>query len=167
MTGPQNSLLAAIALLTSVAVSPAVAQKTPQAAQCGDWPRIEPADPAYSDAMTLARVLADDGVSVLCIGPSTMNGTFEGEVGAAIYKTSGGVFEALFLPQSRPSMSCRSGSDEMERFYLYSFEGQPKSSSADPWTASRPFHFLKNLNRLIVSRDKELVAHLEAILERR
>ena len=26
---------------------------------------------------------------------------FEGEVGAAIYKTSRGVFEALFLPQSR------------------------------------------------------------------
>jgi len=56
---------------------------------------MEPTDPAYSDAMTLARVLAEDGISVSCIGPSTMNGLFEGEVGAAIYKTSRGVFEAL------------------------------------------------------------------------
>lgn len=167
MAGRHNSLLAAIALLVSVAVSPAVAQKTLQAAQCGDWPRIEATDPAYSDAMTLAHVLAEDGVGVLCIGPSTMNGTFEGEVGAAIYKTSGGVFEALFLPQSQTFDELQIRERRDGAFYLYSFEGQPKSSSADPWTASRPFHFVKNLNRLIVSRDKELVAHLEAILQRR
>ena len=167
MTGRQNSLLAVIALLVSVAVSQAVAQNTPQAAQCGDWPRLEPTDAAYSDAMTLARVLAEDGVSVLCIGPSTMNGTFEGEVGAAIYKTSGGIFEALFMPRSQTFDELQIRERRDGAFYLYSFEGEPKSSSADPWTASRPFHFLKNLNRLIVSRDKELVAHLEAILERR
>ena len=167
MTGRQNSLLATIALLVSVAVSPAAAQNTPQAARCGDWPRMEPTDPAYSDAMTLARVLAEDGISVSCIGPSTMNGLFEGEVGAAIYKTSRGVFEALFLPQSRSFDELQIRERRDGASYLYSFEGQPKSSTADPMTASRPFHFLKNLNRLIVSRDKELVAHLEAILERR
>jgi hypothetical protein len=166
MTGRQNSFLAVIALLMSVAVSPAFAQNTPQAAQCGDWPRIEATDPAYSDAMTLARVLAEDGVSVLCIGPSTMNGTFEGEVGAAVYKTSGGVFEALFLPQSQTFDELQIRERRDGAFYLYSFEGKPKRSNPDPMTASRPFHFLKNLNRLIVSRDKELVARLEAILER-
>jgi hypothetical protein len=103
MTGRQNSLLAAIALLVEVSLSAQRPHrrllKRHDAATGRAWNRT---DPAYSDAMTLARVLADeDGSASCCIGPSTMNGLFEGEVGAAIYKTSRGVFEALFLPQSQ------------------------------------------------------------------
>ena len=96
-----------------------------------------------------------------------MNGQFEGEVGAAFYRTRGGVFQALFLPQSQTFDELQIRERRDGAFYLYSFEGQPKRSTAGPMTASRPFHFLENLNRLIVSDDKELVAHLEAILERR
>ena len=96
-----------------------------------------------------------------------MNGMFEGEVGAAIYKTSGGAFEALFLPPSQTFDALQIRERRDGAFYLYSFDGQPKRSTADPMTASRPFHFIKNLNRLIVAQNRELVAHREAILERR
>jgi hypothetical protein len=82
----------------------------------------------------------EDGISVSCIGPSTINGLFEGEVGAAIYKTSRGVFEALFLPQSRAFDELQIRERRDGASYLYSFEGPPKSSTADPMTASRPFH---------------------------
>jgi hypothetical protein len=54
--------------------------------------------PVYADATVLARDLTRHGVTVECIRRSKEEHLFEGQKGAAWFKTSGGVFEVWFLP---------------------------------------------------------------------
>ena len=93
-----------------------------------------------------------------------MGGTFEGQAGAALYKTDRGSFEALFLPNLRTFDGLQIVEREESGRHLYSFTGQPKPWPANLVDASRPLYFIKNLNRLIVTQDKELSTQLRAIL---
>ena len=62
-------------------------------------PRVPSANPAYADAMELARTLHSRGIEVKCICLSKEERLFEGQEGAANYQTDVGVFEVLFLPK--------------------------------------------------------------------
>ena len=53
-------------------------------------------DPIFSDAMELAGTLENHGFAVECVRSSKQADLFEGEKGAAWYKTQQGVFEVLF-----------------------------------------------------------------------
>jgi hypothetical protein len=157
-------MLAAVVVMAFV--QPLVAQSGRHTTGCADvnWPALQPSDPVYRDAVDFARALADNGFIVQCIAPSKMVGTFEGQTGAALYRTNRGDFDALFLP-NLPNLD---GLQIFERQeggrYLYSFGGRPKPWPANLIDASRPVYFIKNLNRLIVAHDKELAAHLGSIL---
>src|SRR5271167_1343988 len=57
--------------------------------------------PAYRDAVVLSETLSRNGILVKCVLGSTMEGTFEGQSGAAVYRTVHSILEVLFLPQTR------------------------------------------------------------------
>jgi len=60
---------------------------------------LRPTDPAYAESIELTRELENRGYIVRCVLGSKMVSTFEGQLGAALYRTSRGDFEALFLPK--------------------------------------------------------------------
>lgn len=164
------SLVRILATVVAVACSHTMgAQGGSQTIGCTEvnWPALQPGDPAYRDAMDLARTLADNGFTVQCVAPSTMVGTFEGQAGAALYKTNRGSFEALFLPDRRTFAGLQIVEREERGRHLYSFAGDPKPWPANLIDASRPLYFIKNVNRLIVSQDKDLSTHLGPLLTAR
>jgi len=156
--------LGAIAVFIATA---AVAQGQADAPRCpADWPRLQPSDPGYSQAVALVRLLADGGLRVMCFAPSTMNDMFAGQEGAVLYRTGRGDFEALFLPPSQSFDALRIVERREGGRYLYSFTGQPKPWPANLIDASYPVYFFKHLNRLLVTNDKDLVGQLETVLTR-
>ncbi len=56
--------------------------------------------PVYADATNLARDLATRGIKVECIRRSKEEHLFEGQKGAAWFKTNQGIFEVWFLPNA-------------------------------------------------------------------
>ena len=92
-----------------------------------------------------------------------MVGTFEGQTGAALYRTNRGDFDALFLPNLQSFDGLQVFERQESGRYLYSFAGHPKPWPANLIDASRPVYFIKNLNRLIVAHDKELATQLGSI----
>jgi hypothetical protein len=164
MTVRLPGVLAAVVLMA--AVHPPAPEGSRHTTGCTDvnWPTLQPSDPAYSDAVDVARALADNGFIVQCVAPSKMIGTFEGQTGAALYSTNRGNFDALFLPKLQTFDGLEIVERQESGRYLYSFAGHPKPWPANLIDAPRPVYFTKSLSRLIVAHDKELAAHLGSIL---
>lgn len=103
--------------------------------------------------MELAQTLGKRHFIVRCVLPSKMTGFFEGEKGAAVYRTDKGSFNALFLskPQSFDKLSV------IERHnnngYSYHFEGIPKPWPVNRIESLRPIYFLKHSSQLLVIDD--------------
>jgi hypothetical protein len=157
-------LFAAVPFLVVPLVDSAVAQSTSQSAGCSEvkWTALSPRDPAYASAMDLAHQLTEHGFIVMCVAPSKMTDMFEGQEGAAVYKTNEGTFEALFAPKGQTF----DGLQVIERYQrgrcLYSFWGVPKPRSASmTWDSDRPEYFIRHVNQFIVVRDKELAIRIE------
>jgi hypothetical protein len=126
--------------------------------------RLQPADKVYGQAFELAEELQRGGIRVRCVLRSHKEGAFEGLVGAALYRTDGGDFEALFL--SPPATFNQLIIDERKDAsgWVYSFQGTPK-----PWPANRvegrKMRFVKHAHRLLVLGDDEkLAATLQRII---
>jgi hypothetical protein len=162
--------LHAVGILTTAVVMacayPMATQRGRHRTGCTDvnWPALQPSDPAYRDAMDLARTIADNGFTVQCVAPSKMAGTFDGQAGAALYKTDRGSFEALFLPILRTFDGLQIVEREGSGRHSYSFTGYPKPWPANLIDASRRVYFIRNRNRLLVAQDKELGTQLKSIL---
>jgi hypothetical protein len=90
---------------------------------------LKQTDPAYDDATTLTSTLRSHGFVVKCVLQSKWVHLFEGQTGAALFKTDYGDFEALFLPKGQDfeSLVITEGR-EGERF-LYTLEGYPPPTS--------------------------------------
>ena len=58
----------------------------------------------YAVATALSQSLGKSGILVNCMLSSTMEDTFEGQTGAAAYRTNHGSFEVLFLPKENHSI---------------------------------------------------------------
>ena len=132
-----------------------------------NWPSLQSNEPVYRAAMDFAVVLADAGFTVQCVAPSKMAAMFDGQVGAALYRTTRGSFEALFLPNLRNFDALQIVEREQsDRYlhYLYSFAGRPKPWPANLIDSNRRLYFVKHLNRLIATEDEELAARLRSIL---
>jgi hypothetical protein len=114
--------------------------------------------------MDFAQALAAKGFIVQCVAPSKMVGMFEGQAGAALYRTNRGSFDVLFLPkpQNFDGLEIVERQDNGE--YLYSFAGRPKPWPANLIAGPRPTFFVKHTNRLIVASDKDLADHLRTAL---
>lgn len=63
--------------------------------------RIKADDPAYEVVREMGETLKGLGVAVRCVCASKMQHVFEGQVGAAWYRSDDGVFEIAFLPKGK------------------------------------------------------------------
>jgi hypothetical protein len=156
-------IVAAIVVIVFVRPS---AQDSGQATTCAalNWPTLQANDPAYADALDLTRALSDRSLVVQCVAPSKMTGIFEVQVGAALYKTNQGEFEALFLPKAQDFEGLQIIERQERGRYLYSFAGRPEPLPATLIDAARRTYFIKNLNRLLVANDEALAARLRSTL---
>jgi|SRR3954469_8307297 hypothetical protein len=159
-------LLGIVAAIVVTVFVPPSAQDSGQATTCAalNWSALQSNDPAYADALDLTRALADRGFVVQCVAPSKMTGTFEAQVGAALYKTNEGEFEALFLPKAQDFEGLQVIERQERGRYLYSFAGRPKPLPATLIDSARRTYFIKNLNRLLVADDEALAARLRSTL---
>ncbi len=119
-------------------------------------------DPAYTDAMELAQVLSNHNFTVKCVLQSKMTRLFEGQKGAALYRTNRGDFEALFLPKTKTFAVQPIETRENGR-YIYSFAGSPHATGG-PWDCARPTYFSQHANQLFETGDEPLAAALEKTL---
>jgi hypothetical protein len=119
-------------------------------------------DPAYAETVELTHELEGHGNVVRCVLQSKMANAFNGQLGAALYRTSRGDFEALFLPKPQTFASIRLTESHKSGDYVYSFQGTP----GPPHTmdCARRTFFAKRANRLFVTEDKQLAASLGEIL---
>ena len=117
---------------------------------------IKPDDPAYTDAMELAETLRGHGFMVRCVGQSKMNRVFEGQSGAALFKTDQGDFEALFLPKPQTFDLVKSIERRENDRFLYSFQGDPPQVSPYPLDSPYPMFFEKHANQFFITWERRL-----------
>jgi hypothetical protein len=123
-------------------------------------------DPSYRDAVSLSKRLSRHGIAVNCILRSTMEDTFDGQEGAAVYRTDHGSFEVCFLPENGTFeqltvIEQRKGSQR----YLYRFKGPPEPWPANLIDSAFPIYFVKDRNRLfVVDTNKALATMLEKLV---
>jgi len=127
---------------------------------------VQLTDKAYGPARSLSEHLERGGFRVRCVLRSHFEGLFEGLVGAALYRTDRGDFEALFLSPPETFDQLRVNERHERGLWVYSFEGEPK-----PWSANRiegrKMRFVKHAHRLLlVWDDEKLAALLEEAIAR-
>jgi hypothetical protein len=116
---------------------------------------VKPDDPAYAEAMSLARTLETHGFIVRCVLQSKMVGMFEGQTGAALFRTDYGDFEVPFLSPSQTFASVEVIERRKGNRFLYSFRGSPSSTSS-PIDSKRPMFFERHANQLFVMSSRQL-----------
>lgn len=147
--------LACIALPASVLAQSS--DCTGKAAQA----QLSSIDPVYVDAMELARNLIDHGFVVKCVLASKEQNQFEGQKGAALYRTDRGSFGVAFLPKTETFDAVEVIEQRQGTRYLYSFRGTPRSTTHID--SPKPEYFIKSGNLLFgVWGDAELAASTQA-----
>jgi hypothetical protein len=87
---------------------------------------------------------------------------FEGQKGAAFFRTNRGDFDALFLPKPQTWDALEIIQTEKDGRYLTSFQGWPRRV---PMNGSKPCYFVKYANVLcITGQDEQLSIKLNRIL---
>lgn len=94
-------------------------------------------DAIYTEAQDLGQTLAKLGFQVNCIQGSKESQLFEGQKGAALYRTDQGSFEVWFLPKAANFGALEIVTEPQGNGrYLYTFRGTPhipaKFNSAKP-----------------------------------
>jgi hypothetical protein len=159
------SLGMCLIFLTILLLSPRTTSAAIQGPECSAQDLLaglKADDPAYADAMELAQTLRNHGFIVKCVLQSKMIGLFEGEKGAALYRTNRGDFEGLFLPKTQtfavqPIETRRNGR------YIHSFSGSPHPTGG-PWDSSRPSYFIQHANQFLTTWDEQLATELDKAL---
>jgi len=119
---------------------------------CDSRTVLRESNPAYSDAMALKEELNRLQIRVQCVSTSKMAGMFDGQPGAAVFRTDAGDFEALFLANSETWDGLKIVENhELSGLYEYRFEGTPRYSGT--WGGRRQY-FVRNGNRLLVTSDR-------------
>jgi hypothetical protein len=119
---------------------------------------LTPTDPVYAESVELTQELENRGYVVRCVLQSKWASFFHGQLGAALYRTSRGDFEALFLTKPQTFDSVRLLERQQNGRYLYSFEGSPRPSSASPIDSNRRTFFAKRSNRFFIAWDSMQLA---------
>jgi hypothetical protein len=123
------------------------------------------ANPAYADAMELARTLRSRGFVVKCVLLSKEEHMFEAQKGAANFQTDVGVFEALFLPKSENFNTLEIVEQEETGGFIYSFRGSPRSLT-EHWEGRRVY-FVKHGSQFLHTLDMQVAAKLEEAFQSR
>jgi hypothetical protein len=166
MTVPEALLLAVTTLVLVVVPSFVTAGSTKQLQGCNDvdQPSLAKSDAAYPDAMDLAQTLISHSFIVTCVSPSQMTDTFEGQEGAAVYRTNEGDFEALFLPKPQNFNQLRVIERHDGHSYRYSFAGRPEPWPANLIEGAFPLYFVKHRNELIVAQDHQAAIRIKGAI---
>jgi len=123
---------------------------------------LPPEAQIYRDAMALSRVLSINGVLVNCVMNSTTEGMFEGESGAATYRSDHGNFEVVFLYQPGTFDRLKILEQRNGERFSYRFKGPPQPWPANLIDSAYRIYFIKNRNMLfVVDKDAELAATLQ------
>jgi hypothetical protein len=118
--------------------------------------------PVYGDAAVLSAKLSKDGILVKCISRSPMEGTFDGQSGAAVYRTVHGTFQVVFLPQTRTFDRLKIIEQHNGDRYSYRFQGPPQPWPANLIDTAFRIYFVKDRNLLfVVDDDAEMAARLQ------
>ena len=166
-------LMASLALLLAASCPQALAQSVP----CPPTPALIASDnPAYADAMSLAKNLEAHGFVVHCIFPTKISSEFlirENGVqrstieGEACFRTNYGDVGAFFVPKPQTFADLKIKEQRKGGGYLYTFSGMPSSWTMDHWGSARRDFFLKRDNYLLSASDDTLRARLEEALQLR
>jgi hypothetical protein len=119
-------------------------------------------DPAYQEAMKLKEKLDRLGFVVTCVLPSKSIGIFDGQLGAAFYRTAAGTIDVMFMPESTGFWVGVVENKQNGRF-LYTFNGKPRAL-IPVWDASRPFHFIQHRNYMFVTADDKLAERIQTVV---
>jgi len=163
---PRAALLLAVIGLVAVGLPDLAAGGNTQLAGCSDVnsPTFSESEAAYPDAMNLAQTLINHHFTVTCVSPSKMTDTFEGQTGAAVYRTKEGEFEALFLPKPQTFDKLRVIERRDGQRYRYSFEGRPKPWPANLIDSAYRLYFVKHGNELIVAQDRKVASRIKVAI---
>jgi hypothetical protein len=116
----------------------------------------------YAVATALSQSLGKSGILVNCMLSSTMEDTFEGQTGAAAYRTNHGSFEVLFLPQGKSFDRLTIFEQRNGNRYSYRFKGPPQPWPANLIDSAYRIYFIKNRNMMfVVDNDAELAEVLQ------
>jgi hypothetical protein len=119
---------------------------------------LQQTDPAYEQAMNLKKNLERQGIGVICVLPSKIQRIFKGQLGAAFYRTSVGVIDVMFMPES-VDFRVRVVETKKDGRYLYSFEGEPRANTG-VWDSNRPYYFIQVHNAMITTDDERVAQKL-------
>jgi hypothetical protein len=120
-------------------------------------------DPAYNSAMQLATILRNHGVVVQCVLRSKMAHFLPHQVGARLFRTDHGDFEALFRPEKRNFDDVHISGGPAKAGYAYLLkDAQGRLLRA---MEGGPVFFLKDGNLLFISFQKQTAATLKTALQ--
>jgi hypothetical protein len=143
------------------------AQSTARCSELDLSAALTSADQGYRAAMAWSERLRNRGVTVRCVLRSTMDGMFDKQDGAALYRTDRGDFEALFLAPPLTFDQLTVNEREENGRYLYSFSGAPKPWPVNRIDSARRMYFIKHGSALLVAQDPQLAALLAPIVRDR
>ena len=153
-------LLPWLFVLVVVQVLPASAQDNP----CDPKAWLPATDPAYAEAMKLSKTLNRHGIQIRCVLLSKEAQMFEGQLGAAFFRTDIGDFDALFLPPSQSWDKLKViGQHETDGHAKYRFQGSPTYPGT--WEG-KSVYFVKHRNQFLHSLDRQVVSKLREALQR-
>jgi hypothetical protein len=173
-TGASMKTLAICFLVLYAAMT---ARLSAQATDCND-PHASPeanassqqqwengSSPVYADATELARILNERGFFVQCIRRSVGERFFQGQKGAAWFKTDRGIFEVWFLPKPENFTGLEIDQRRENGEYVYSFRGTPQISRT--MESSKQIYFINYENLLFtVIGDEQLAASIRNLLQK-
>jgi hypothetical protein len=120
-------------------------------------------DPVYDDALSVERALTRNGYTVECVLPSKMASFFDELKGAALFRTTSGDFEVLFLPKPYSFEHLDILEKRQGNRYLYSFRGKPHFEARVD--SSDRQYFVKRSTKLFIVFNAELAARLTAVFD--
>jgi hypothetical protein len=119
-------------------------------------------DLAYEEAMKLKESFNRQSIEVICVLPSTINHIFDGQLGAAFYRTTVGIIDVMFMPKSTDFKICVIETKKDGR-YLYSFDGKVRAITPG-WDASHPFFFIQIHNAMFTTDDEKMAQRLRVVV---
>jgi hypothetical protein len=119
-------------------------------------------DPAYEEAMKLKESFDRQGIEVICVLPSKISHIFEGQLGAAFYRTTIGVIDVMFMPAST-DFEVHVVKKKKDGRYLYSFDGTSRAVTPG-WDASHPWFFIQFHNSMFTTDDERVAERLRAVV---
>jgi len=121
--------------------------------------------PVYADATELARILNERGFVVQCIRRSVGERFFQGQKGAAWFKTDRGIFDVWFLPKPENFNGLEIDEQRENGEYVYSFRGTPQISRTIESSKKNYFINYENLLFLVIG-DERLAASIRNVCQK-